>query len=235
MALACACTRGSGSSSAQSSQPPDPASPDVTPLAARPGEILEHPEKYAGHAVDLTVVEPLRGPATDDQRTRADYGYYEVTVPEGPNGTLDLVPEEFRLEDEARYRARFEHVVAPPLRIRGEVLHDPGMPTPTYVVRVHSVMPIQFGPPVHISAATGLGDDGHFDRRLVEIEGEYRQAFEVSAIGKDIWVSTGNYRPGAIGAPASPASHVGVLFAKKGAHYGHLGGYRYELITPTPP
>jgi hypothetical protein len=38
------------------------------------------------------------------------------------------------------------------------------------------------------------------------------------------------YRPGTFPPPSSPAGHVGILFAKKGATYGHLGGYRYELV-----
>jgi hypothetical protein len=246
MVLACACDREIELAAYPSAAPGAPvsstASPSSTPgplqpaaLAARPEELLEHPEKYVGHVVDLTVVEPLRGPETEETRLTGEYGFYAVDVPEGHDVSLDLVPPGFQLADDARYKARFDHVMTPPLRVRGEVLRDPRMPTPTLVVRVASAVPVDLGAPVHIADVAALGEGGRFDRKSVEIEGEIRHGFEVSAIGAEIWVSSARYRPGAFPVPVSPTAHAGILFAKKGARYGHLGGYRYELVMPAAP
>ena len=61
--------------------------------------------------------------------------------------------------------------------------------------------------------------------------------FEISALDRDIWLEIA---PGAAveGRPAGrsgiSSNHVrvtGILFAKPGASYGHLGGYRFELLA----
>jgi hypothetical protein len=102
---------------------------------------------------------------------------------------------------------------------------------PRYVLVVERVLPLDLGRPIRIASFEALGSDGRYDRKLVEVEGSIEAGFEMHRIGP-MWVSFARFRAGAIPEPSAPGRVVGVLHAKPGARYGHMGGYEYELVLP---
>jgi hypothetical protein len=231
LVLPAACSRSSGAPSSPGEPVPvDTPKPDLgAPVSGRPGDILDHPDRFLGHLVDLDIVEPLEGPQTEAARSSAEYGFYRVRIPDAVGTEVSLVPAGYTPRDERRYRLTFDTVLQAPLHVRGDVLLDPTLTPKAYVVRVVASRALDLGPPVRVGDVSTLVDD-RYDRKLVEVEGEARSAFEVAAIGQNVWVSGGTYRPGTFPPPSSANGHVGILFAKKGAMYGHLGGYKYELV-----
>jgi hypothetical protein len=204
----------------------------------RPGDLLAQPARFVGRRVRVDIVEPLEGgPEAPEQIASSEFGYYRVAVPDSGGGRLSLVAPAFRLQDAARYHAKFDRVLAPPLRVEGDFLDDTDNASSpdadhAYVLRVTRAEPLDLGAPVRITSVEALGTEGRYDRALVEIAGDVRRGFEVSAIEGKIWVSSAAYRDHALGRPSSPGSHVGILYARKGARFGHLGAYSYELIVP---
>jgi hypothetical protein len=97
---------------------------------------------------------------------------------------------------------------------------------------------LPLGPPQKVSSLKEIqADPARWDRKLITYEGVYRYGFGISALDRDIWLEIA---PGAAveGRPAGrsgiSSNYVrvtGILFAKPGASYGHLGGYRFELLA----
>jgi hypothetical protein len=212
----------------------------VRPL--RPTEILENPARYLHKVVEVEIVEPLSGALTAEALTRLEYGQVDVRIPEGPAGSLVLVPAAFKLEDPDRYKNKFDRVITSPVRVRGELLRDEELSKayrrPAYVIRVSAIEPLRLESPELIRSLSQIqSNPAAWDRKLVTYEGVYESRFEVSALDRGIWL---DFAPGAaiIGRPAKPdrsPSHgvrvTGTLFARPGASYGHLGAYHFELIA----
>lgn len=203
----------------------------------RPGELLAEAPALTGRRVEVDIVESLIGPSTPERLATAEYGQVRVSLPEG--GELSLVPAAFRLDDPDRYRRRFDRVLLPPMRVRGELLEDPELrrgERRSYVIRVEAIEPLALAAPIRVATVDELlADPARFDRATIEIEGTYEKRFEVSALERKIWLSRaadakviGAPKPGA---PKHRVRVVGTLFSKPGAHYGHLGGYPLMLVA----
>lgn len=221
-----------------------PSTPSVAEVAAvlRPTTLIEHSESHLRTTVQVDIVETLQGPRTADALASSEYGQVRVAVPDATGGELSLVAERFRLDDPNRYRLRFDRVLRSPLRVRGELLEDVELSRPrrkALVLRVLSIEPLELPPPVKVASVDELlANRARFDRRVIEIEGEHERGFEKSRLGGKIWLS---FAPDAeiVNAPAggpTPRGRnrvrvVGVLFAREGAHYGHLGGYPLMLVA----
>jgi hypothetical protein len=214
-----------------------PAQTRKNPL--RPSELIENANTYLNQIVDLEILEPLYGPSNPEDLVRAEYGQVEVRIPEGMNGTLSLVPAAFKPTDPNRYHNKFDRVIESPVRVKGQMLSDDEMSKstrrPYYVVRVLSMEPIVMGPPHKIASLNVIKTDpGQWDRKQILYEGIYQTGFEVSALD-EIWLDTAPntkiIKPGSVGSQANRVRVTGILFARPGAHYGHLGGYKFQLTA----
>ena len=206
----------------------------------RPSELIDNASTYLNQTIDLEILEPLYGPSKPEDLVRAEYGQVEVRIPEGMSGTLSLVPAAFKPTDPNRYRNKFDRVLESPIRVKGELLSDDEMSKathrPFYVVRVLSVEPVEMGPPHRIASLNVIkADPAQWDRKQILYEGVYRTGFEVSALDDEIWLETGPntkiIKQGSVGSQANRVRVTGILFARPGAHYGHLGGYRFQLTA----
>ena len=201
----------------------------------RPSELIENADNYLNQTVELEIVEPLYGPSKPEDLAKVEYGQVQVHIPEGSNGTLSLVPQAFKATDPNRYRNKFGHVIESPIRVKGELLKDDEMSKatrrPVYVFRVLSMESLVMGPPQKVSKA----DLAQSDRKQIEYEGTYETGFEVSALDRDIWLettpNTNIIKSGNVGSNANRVRVTGILFARPGAHYGHLGGYKFQLTA----
>ena len=214
-----------------------PAQTRKSPL--RPSELIENADTYLNQTIDLEIVEPLYGPLKPEDLARAEYGQVVVRIPEGMSGTLSLVPSAFKATDPNRYRNKFDHVIESPVRVKGELLKDEEMSKatrgPAYVVRVSSMEPIVMGQPQKISSLDVIkADPAQWDRKQIVYEGIYQTRFEVSALD-EIWLETSPntaiIKSGKVGSQANRVRVTGILFARPGAHYGHLGGYKFQLTA----
>jgi hypothetical protein len=214
-----------------------PAQTSKQPL--RPSELVENANRYLNQTVDLELVEPLYGPSRPEDLARVEYGQVEVRIPEGMNGTLLLVPAAFKVADPNRYRNKFDRVIQSPVRVKGELLSDSemskNMRRSFYVVRVLSMEPIVMGPPHKIASLDVIKNDpAQWDRKQILYEGIYQTEFEVSALDEmwlDMRPDTKIVKPGNVGSHANRVRVTGILFARPGARYGHLGGYKYQLTA----
>jgi hypothetical protein len=216
--------------------------PVASPLPLRPADLLANAGRYLHRTVEVEIVEPLDGPATPEMLSRSGYGQVGIRIPEGAGGNLSLVPSTFRLEDPERYHRKFDRVIESPVRVRGELLRDEELSKayrrPAYVIRVATIAALPLGPPQRLSSLKEIqSDPARWDRKLITYEGTYKYGFEISSLDGEIWLSIA---PGAAveGSPSDrsnlSSNHVrvtGILFAKPGASYGHLGGYHYELVA----
>jgi len=214
-----------------------PAQTRKNPL--RPSELIENADRYLNQTVDLEILEPLYGPSRPEDLARAEYGQVEVRVPEGTGGTLSLVPAAFKATDPNRYRNKFDRVIESPVSVKGELLSDDEMSKathrPAYVVRVLSMKPIVMGPPQRIASLDVIKTDpAQWDRKQILYEGIYQTGFEVSVLD-EMWLDTAPgtqiIKSGTVGSQANRVRVTGILFARPGAHYGHLGGYRFQLTA----
>ena len=205
----------------------------------RPSELIENANSYLNQTVDLDIVEPLYGPSKPEDLARVEYGQVEVRIPEGTIGTLSLVPAAFKASDPNRYRNKFDRVIESPVRVKGELLSDDelskAMHRPVYVVRVLSMEPIVLGPPHKIASLDVIkSDPTQWDRKQIVYEGIYKTGFEVSALD-EIWLDTQPntqiIKTGNAGGQGNRVRVTGILFARPGAHYGHLGGYKFQLTA----
>ena len=203
----------------------------------RPSELVENANTYLNQTVDVEILEPLYGPSTPENLTRAEYGEVEIRFPEGMSGTLSLVPAAFKANDPNRFRNKFDRVIESPVKVRGEFLRDnemsDGTRRPYYVLRVLSMDPIAMGAPVKVPSLNAIkSDPAQWDRKQVVYDGIYRTGFEVSAVD-EIWLETSPQTKIIQPANADPKGDrvrvTGILFARPGAHYGHLGGYKFQL------
>ena len=214
-----------------------PAQTRKNPL--RPSELIENANSYLNQTIDLEILEPLYGPSKPEDLARAEYGQVEVRIPEGMSGTISLVPAAFKPTDPNRYRNKFDRVIESPVRVKGELLSDDEMTKsthrPFYVVRVSSVEPLELGTPHRIASLDVIkSDPAQWDRKQIVYEGIYQTGFEVSALD-GIWLETGPntkiIKSGSVGSQANRVRATGILFARPGAHYGHLGGYKFQLTA----
>lgn len=206
----------------------------------RPSELIENANNYLNQTVELEIVEPLYGPSKPEDLARVEYGQVQVRIPEGGNGTLSLVPQAFKATDPNRYRNKFDHVIESPLRVKGELLKDDEMSkathAPAYVIRVLSMEPLVMGPPQKVASLDVIkANPAQWDRKQIEYEGTYQTGFEVSALDGDIWLETAPntkiIKAGTVGTQANRVRVTGILFARPGARYGHLGGYKFQLTA----
>ena len=123
--------------------------------------------------------------------------------------------------------------------MKGELLRDEEMSKsthrPYYVIRVSSMEPIVLGPPQRVTSLDVIkADPAQWDRKQILYEGVYRTGFEVSALD-DMWLETTPntkiIKPASVGSQANRVRVTGILFARPGAHYGHLGGYKFQLTA----
>ena len=214
-----------------------PAQTRKNPL--RLSELIENANTYLNQTVDIEILEPLAGPRKPDELVRSEYGQVEVRMPEGMSGTLSLVPAAFKTTDPNRYRNKFDRVIESPVRVKGELLSDDEMSKstrrPYYVVRVLSMEPIVMGPPDKIASLNVIKTDpAQWDRKQIVYEGIYKTGFEVSALD-EMWLETAPntqiIKQGSVGLQANRVRVTGILFARPGAHYGHLGGYKFQLTA----
>jgi hypothetical protein len=216
--------------------------PARSPFPLRPLDLVNNADRYLHRTVEIEIVEPLNGATTPEILSRSEYGQVEIRIPEGSGNNLSLVPSTFRLEDPARYRRKFDRVIESPVRVRGELLRDEELSKayrgPVYVIRVAAFEALPSGPPEKVrSLAEIQSAPARWDRKLITYEGVYKNGFEISALDRDIWL---DFAPKAaiIGRPPARAgissNHVrvtGILFARPGSSYGHLGGCHFELIA----
>ncbi len=214
-----------------------PAQTRKNPL--RPSELIENANTYLNQSIDLEILEPLYGPSRPEDLVRAEYGQVEVRIPEGMSGTLSLVPAAFKVTDPNRYRNKFDRVIESPVKVKGELLSDDEMSKathrPAYVVRVLSMEPMVMGPPHRIASLDVIkADPAQWDRKQILYEGIYQTGFEVSVLD-EMWLDTATntkiIKSGSVGSQANRVRVTGILFARPGAHYGHLGGYRFQLTA----
>ena len=65
----------------------------------------------------------------------------------------------------------------------------------------------------------------------------YQTSFEVSSLDGEIWLETApnatviKLTDSTAGARANKVRVTGILFSKPGAHYGHLGGSKFQLVA----
>lgn len=209
----------------------------------RPSDLLANPQKYLNQSVTIDVVEPLYGPATPAALAALEYGQVRIQIPDAMGGELALVPAAFQANDPNRYKKKFDRVLTEPLRVSGTFLRDDDLAKqsgrPAYVIRVASLEALTPPAPQTVASLEEIkADPARFDRKTVVYEGVYRHGFEISSLDGDIWLGT---QPNAviIGAPTAPPQGraayrvraTGTLFSKPGAHYGHLGGYSFQLIA----
>jgi hypothetical protein len=220
-----------------------PAAPPPRRGVLRPNDLLDAPASYLGRDVDLVIVEPLSGPPTVEALARADYGQIRVEVPDNQGKDLALVPAGFRQGDPNRYRLKFDRVIEGPVRVHGIFESDDDLATslrhPAYVLRVASITPLEREAPARLGSTAEIdARRDTWDRRLVVYEGVWTTGFEVSMLDDSIWLSPAR---GVTEVGASPARQggrtrervrvTGILFAKPGALYGHLGSGRYQLLA----
>ena len=213
-----------------------PAQTKKNPL--RPADLLENANAYLNQNIDLEIVEPLYGPAKPEDLLKTEYGQLEVRIPEGASATVSLVPASFKATDPNRYRNKFDRVIESPVRVKGEFLRDEEMSRGTnrsvYVVRVLSLEPIVMEPPQKISLDMIKTNAAQWDRKQIVYEGVYETRFEVSALD-EMWLDTGPntqiIKPAKLGLQKNRVRVTGILFARPGAHYGHLGGYKFQLTA----
>lgn len=208
----------------------------------RPGELIEGASKYLNQSVEVEILEPLYGPANAEQLARVEYGQVEVRIPEGTSGQLSLVPQGFKVSDPNRYRQKFDRLIDSPVRVRGEFLKDDEMSNaehrPFFVIRVSSVEPLTLAQPERVSSMREIeSDPARWDRKPIVYEGVYQTGFEVSSLDGKIWLETARnasvIKPPVPndGARANRVRVTGILFSKPGAHYGHLGGSKFQLVA----
>ena len=207
----------------------------------QPTELVENANAFLNQSVDVEIFEPVYGPSTAAELARVEYGQVEIRIPEGASGRVSLVPEAFKTNDPNRYRRKFDRVVESPVRVRGEFLKDDEMSNsehrPVYVIRVSSVEPIVLGPPQKVTLGEIKANPAQWDRKQVVYEGVYQNRFEVSALD-EIWLEP-TAKATIIGqprdtTPSTQANRVrvtGILFSHPGAHYGHLGGYKFQILA----
>ncbi|HEX5033433.1 MAG TPA: hypothetical protein VFW62_03040 [bacterium] len=220
-----------------------PASLPAAEKPLRPSDLLAAPATYLNREVELEIVEPLYGPSSPTSLAAAQYGQVGISIPENPGAQLDLVAAGWKAEDPKRYRQKFDRVLISPLKARGQFLKDEELSQqygrPRYVLRVSSFEPLVPPAPEALRSLDEVqADPARWNRKTVVYEGSYVQSFEVSSLDKEIWLS---FRPQAeiLHRPTEPPAKggsyqvrvTGVLFAQAQAHYGHLGGYRYELLA----
>ena len=202
-------------------------------------ELIENANTYLNQTVDLEIVEPLYGPSKPEDLARAEYGQVVVRVPEGMSGSLSLVPSAFKATDPNRYRNKFDLVIESPVRVKGELLKDEEMSKatrgPAYVVRVLSTEPLELGPPQRIASLDVIkADPAQWDRKQILYEGIYQTRFEVSSLD-GMWLETFPnakiIKPASVGSQANRVRVTGILFARPGGHYGHLGGYQFQVTA----
>ena len=207
-----------------------------------PTELIENANTFLNQSVDVEILEPLYGPSSPAELARVEYGQVEIRIPEGMSGRVSLVPEAFKGNDPNRYRHKFDRVFESPVQVRGEFLKDEEMSSsehrPVYVIRVSSVEPIVLGSPEKVSSLNEIkADPARWDRKQIVYEGIYQNRFEVSALD-EIWLEPA-LKATIIGQPLDTTPSMqsnrvrvtGILFSRPGAHYGHLGGYKFQILA----
>lgn len=215
--------------------------PAQTTKPLRVPDLVQNAKTYLNQTVDVEILEPVYGAATAEDLARLEYGQVQVSLPEGMDGTLSLVPASFKATDPNRYRNKFDRVIQPPVRVKGQLLHDDDMSkrartrSPVYVIRVSSIEPIDLGQPEKVPSLNAIkSDPAKWDRKYVVYEGIYKTGFEISALDDDIWLEPGRnaeiIKTGSIGSHANRVRVTGILFSR-GVGYGHMGYSKFQIIA----
>jgi hypothetical protein len=221
-------------------KPPKAVSPQNL---VQPNDLLDHPSRYLGHEVRVTIVESLIGPATDEALASVEYGAIKVWIPDNAKNDLKLVPSSFVMSSPDRYRTRFDSVIKGPLRVRGRFLSDAALAKdlghPAYVLLVSSMSGIEISDPTVLPSLSEIAKGG-WDRKLIVYEGVLTLGFESSLIDKAMWftpdpdiTTVGSPPPVVKGLAVGRVRVTGYLLAKPTgpAFYGHMGMGRSELLA----
>lgn len=186
--------------------------------------LVSHPD-WVGKRVTVDLFEPLYD---DEHSSVAPRGGYDVEV-DGVGATrLGLIPAS---------RGAMPDEVHPPVRVTG-VLRTAKF---GFVLAAERIEPLSFPTPERLAHADELYEHGSARRaeRYVEVEDEYATAFEVSRLGRRVWLDA--YPDAKIRCePPDEKVHrldverhrVRVVgYAHAGDTYGHLGGYPAEIVA----
>jgi hypothetical protein len=197
------------------------ASAETPERPLRPSDLLESPQRFLNHAVEVEIVERLNGVGGDPRAQLC------VSLPEMFPCVLSLVAPA---------------PLTAPVRVRGEFQKDDTltreMGQPGYVIRVSSAEALPAEEPIPVaSVADLLAQRERFDRRRIVIEGTWRRGFEISDLDGEIWVNAGGAE--VVGTPKKKEGSgfgnrvrlTGLLFARPGSRYGHMGGAAMSLLA----
>lgn len=102
------------------------------------------------------------------------------------------------------------------------------------MIRVLSMEPIVMGPPHRITSLDVIKADlARWDRKQIIYEGIYRTGFETSAVD-EMWLEYRVNTEIILSSDVGQENRVrvtGILFARPGARYGHLGLFRFQLTA----
>ena len=96
--------------------------------------------------------------------------------------------------------------------------------------------PIVLASPEKVSRQDLNSNPARWDRKHIVYEGVYRRGFEISGLD-EIWLETSPNptilnKPGeSTGLSSNKVRVTGILFARPGARYGHLGGYKFQMTA----
>lgn len=198
------------------------ASAQTANIRLRPLDLIDSPQQFLSHTVEVEIVEGLNGVGGDPHAQLC------VAMPEAFPCVLSLIAPA---------------PLSSPVRVRGEFQRDDGLTeqarVPGYVIRVSSAEPLPEETPTRVaSVAELLAQKERFDRRRIVIEGTWLKGFEISTLDGEIWVHAGANAE-TVGTPSkkdhgSRGNRVrltGLLFARPGRRYGHMGGATMSLLA----
>jgi hypothetical protein len=210
------------------------AAPSDTPQTLRPSDLVETPAQFVNHTVEVEIVERLNGVGGDAHAQAC------VALPESAPCVLSLVPPTFAADAPDRYARKFDTPLRPPVRVRGELLRDDGLTKvwPGYVIRVISAEPLPVEAPTRIASVAELLAHGErWNRHRIEVEGTWLHGFEVSTLDSPLlWLSVPRdaevlNTPKKLSARGNRVRVTGLVFARPGRGYGHMGAATALLVA----
>lgn len=199
-------------------------------------ELLKTPDRYLGKTVDVQIAERL-WPSTPEAQTSPSSGSIQVLNADLDAKVLRLVTSIYRQDNPDRFRDKFDRVMIPPLRVKGEFLLDREMTEsshlPYYVIRVLSWEGAPVQAPVALTLSQIKVDPAKWDRKRVIYEGVHSEGFELSVLDQEIWLDVTNEtliegKP----VPQEGCCQVrvtGTLFSNPSRRYGHINHYPFAI------